>query len=222
MIILDSINLKTVSTVDAVTVALLNDIFFTLSPGEKITESSLNLRYGVSRNTLREAIAYLISSGVLVKIANRGVFVREITREDVREIFSLRALIEAEAIKRIIEIDAPTDELSEKAALLEKSKPSDNWNEYVQTDMDFHSLLVSASKSSRLCRIYDAIKGEVMLCICQSKRHIPPTSVNGVSHKEILDAVAKKDASLASKLLLKHIESAISNYEKGFDEERGI
>ena len=213
-------NIKTVSTVEAVCAALENDIYFSLAPGEKITEASLNARYGVSRNTLREAIAYLVSSGILTKIANRGVFVREITREDVREIFSLRALLEAEAIRLIIENDAPTQELSKKAALLEKTSPRDDWNGYVTADMDFHSLLVASSQSTRLMRLYDAISSEVMLCICQSKQHIPLSTVNAIPHKAILDAIAAKDTSLAGELCRKHIESAISNYEKGFDTEK--
>ena len=213
-------NIRTVSTVEAVCTALENDIFFSLTPGEKITEASLNARYGVSRNTLREAIAYLISSGILVKIANRGVFVREITRDDVKEIFSLRALLEAEAIRMIIDKNVPTEKLSEKAALLRRANPRDNWNEYVRADMDFHSLLVASSQSTRLMRLYDAISSEVMLCICQSKQHIPPTTVNEISHKSILDAVSAKNSPLADSLIRKHIESAISNYEKGFDGEK--
>lgn len=220
MIILDSINLKTISTVEAVCAALENDIFFCFAPGEKMTENTLISRYGVSRNTLREAMSHLVSCGILVKIANRGVFVREITREDVREIFSLRALLEAEATRLIIENGASTKELSEKAALLEKTNPRDDWDGYVSADMDFHALLVASSQSTRLMRLYDAISSEVMLCICQSKQHIPLSKVNDIPHKAILDAIAAKNSALASELCEKHIKSAISNYEKGFDTEK--
>ena len=216
---MDNIQLKTISAVDAVISALEHDIFFEFSPGDKMTENVLISRYGVSRNTLRESMSHLVSCGILVKIANRGVFVREITREDVREIFSLRALLEAEAIRLIIENGAPTEELSKKAALLEKTSPKDNWNGYVSADMDFHSLLVASSQSTRLMRLYDSISSEVMLCICQSNRHIPLSTVNEISHKAILDAIAAKEAERASELCRRHIESAISNYEKGFDEE---
>ena len=216
---LEILQLKTVSTVDAVCRALEDDIFFRFSPGEKITEATLNTRYGVSRNTIREAITYLISNGLLVKIANRGVFVRSITREDVREIFSLRALLEVEAIKRITEKETPTKQLLENAELLEKMNPYEHWNEYVSADMNFHSLLVSLSDSPRLCRLYGTISAEVMLCICQSKRHIPPTAINEISHKKILDAISRKDVTCATKLLSEHIESAILNYENGFDSE---
>ena len=214
------IQIKTISVVDAVISALEKDIFFTFAPGEKMTENVLISRYGVSRNTLREAMSQLVSCGLLVKIPNRGVFVREINREDVREIFSLRALLETEAVCRIIKNDTDTKPLLEKAEFLQRETPRDNWDEYVSADIDFHTLLVSLSESTRLIRLYDAIISEVKLCICQSKEHIPPTAVNKITHKEILDAISEKNSVLASKLLSKHIENAISNYEKGFDSEK--
>ncbi len=214
---MDNIQLKTVSAVDAVVSALEHDIFFEFAPGEKMTENVLIARYGVSRNTLREAMSHLVACGILVKIANRGVFVREISRDDVREIFSLRALLEAEAIERIIRTESDTKLLLEKAELLENTNPSDNWDEYVSADIDFHTLLVSASGSSRLIRLYDAIISEVKLCICQSKQHIPPEIVNNTSHKSILDAISEKDLHGAKALIGKHIESATYNYEKSFE-----
>lgn len=216
---MDNIHLKTVSAVDAVVSALEHDIFFSFAPGEKMTENILIARYGVSRNTLREAMSRLVSCGILVKIANRGVFVREITREDVKEIFSLRALLESEAINLIIKNGASTKALSKKAELLEQTNPQDDWNGYVTADMDFHSMLVESSQSTRLMRLYDSIASEVMLCICQSNRHIPLSTVNEISHKSILDAISEKDVTAATKLCRKHIESAIANYEKGFDTE---
>lgn len=214
---MDSIQLKTVSAVEAVVSALEHDIFFSFLPGEKMTENILISRYGVSRNTLREAMSRLVSCGILVKIANRGVFVREITREDVREIFSLRALLEAEAIERIIKNGAETKLLLEKAELLQKSNPAENWDEYVSADIDFHTLLVSASGSSRLIRLYDSIISEVKLCICQSKQHIPLGVVNEISHKSVLDAISEKDLPAAKALIEKHIETATHNYENGFE-----
>ena len=94
--------LKTVSTVDAVCKALENDIFQLHFPaGSKITENDLVSRYGVSRNTLREAIAYLLSSGLLVKVANKGVYVKEITQDDIQELFHLRELLETEALRTV-------------------------------------------------------------------------------------------------------------------------
>ena len=108
---MDSVMLNTVSTVDAVRNALESDILsLRFAPGEKVTESEVSTRYGVSRNTVREAIAHLLAQGLLTKIANKGVYVRRFTTEDVQELFHLRALLETEAVNTILSGDRlPTD-----------------------------------------------------------------------------------------------------------------
>jgi len=107
---MNTIQINTVSTVDAVRNALETDILsLHFAPGSKLTESDLSVRYNVSRNTVREAIAHLLAQGLLTKVANRGVFVRKFTVEDVQEIFHLRALLELEAVNTIFATDqSPT------------------------------------------------------------------------------------------------------------------
>ncbi len=46
-------------------------------PGEKLpSEAALQEKYGISRTPIRQAIAYLVSSGYLVSKAGKGTFVR--------------------------------------------------------------------------------------------------------------------------------------------------
>ena len=72
------IQLQTVSTIDAIRQMIEQDIYsLHFLPGDKIVESDLARRYGVSRNTLREAVAFLQASGILMKVPNKGVFVKK-------------------------------------------------------------------------------------------------------------------------------------------------
>ena len=100
---MDRVTIKTVSAVEAVSDMLEEDIYsLTFKMGEKIKESDLVERYGVSRNTLREAMAYLVSKGLLEKVANKGIYVKSILPADIEDIFHLRELLEGEAIRRVI------------------------------------------------------------------------------------------------------------------------
>ena len=81
---MDRMVLKTVSTVEAVSDMLEKDIYtLHYMMGEKIKEVDLVERYNVSRNTLREAMAYLVSKGLLEKVANKGIYVKEIMADDI-------------------------------------------------------------------------------------------------------------------------------------------
>lgn len=69
-----------------------------LTPGRKLSEQSLSAALGVSRNTLREAFTALAGEAVITRIPNRGVFVAAPDAHDVREIYSVRRMIEPAAV----------------------------------------------------------------------------------------------------------------------------
>lgn len=225
---MDQIQLNTVSTVDAVCRALENDIFhLRYPPGAKITEADLTSRYSVSRNTIREAIAHLLSNGLLEKVANKGVYVRRITSDDLQELFRLRELLEMEAMTQIIRSGEIPSDLIRYAEALEQVDSSLYWDEkvmdsYIRADIRFHQALVEAAGSARLNRLYDTIIAEVMFCIYlvhrripmdgeDLKRHkLPPDRLN--QHRRIVEALEKKDLALATEVISKHMKSACERY----------
>ena len=212
---MDSVQLNLVSTVDAVRSALEADILrVRFAPGEKIPESELAVRYGVSRNTVREAVAHLLAQGLLTKVANKGVYVRKFTEADIREIFHLRSLLELEALRGIDPGRIPAH-LFDIARELEQIDRQENWDGYVQADIRFHAELVAASGSSRLSRLYDTILTEVKLCIYQTRNYVDIPSGSDPSHRHILEVLSTGDAEEAAELLRQHIAQVITRYCTG-------
>ena len=68
-------------------------------PGERLTETDLASRLGVSRAPLREAIRELVDTGLVVSIPYKGLFVRSITSKDLEELYSLRTNLEQLAFR---------------------------------------------------------------------------------------------------------------------------
>jgi DNA-binding GntR family transcriptional regulator len=214
--IMSSVILNTVSTVDAVCNALEHDILsLRFAPGEKITESEIAARYGVSRNTVREAVAHLLAQGFLTKIANKGVYVRKFTSEDVQEIFHLRAMLETEAVNAILSGDDLPSHLYKTVEEMESIARRDQWDEYVLADIRFHSALVAAAGSPRLSRLYDTILTEVKLCIYQTRNYVAVPDHNNASHRAILDAICSRNRKESLALLKSHIEHVIKRYCAG-------
>jgi len=89
-----------------------------LTPGRKLSEQSLSAALGVSRNTLREAFTALAGEAVITRIPNRGVFVAAPGAHDVREIYSVRRMIEPAAV---LWGDASTQRLAAMDRIVEKS-----------------------------------------------------------------------------------------------------
>lgn len=210
--------LKTISTVDAVYNALTNDILsMAFPPGAKIAETTLCERYGVSRNTLREGVSLLLAHGLLVKVPNKGIFVRSLELSDVQEIFRLRELLEREAIRCIVKSENIPIELVEVVNIIDNNCKETDWDRCVEADIQFHNVLIKSANSPRLERLYDAIFAEVKLCIYQSRFVTDFNPLGASQHRELLIAMENGDLEAAYAVLCAHIDSALEHYQTAFE-----
>jgi DNA-binding GntR family transcriptional regulator len=104
-------------TADQIARALEQDIILgALQPGTKLREAELAARFSASRHHVREGLARLESSGIVVKERNRGVSVRRFTAQEVLEIYEIRELLQLQAALRI-HLPAAADDIARLAAL---------------------------------------------------------------------------------------------------------
>lgn len=213
---MDKITLKTISTVEAVSKMLEEEIYsLRYVMGEKIKEKDLVSRYNISRNTLRESLANLTSKGLLEKVVNKGIYVKTILADDIDEIFHLRELLEAEAIRRIIAAGSIPKELHDLAYAVSLHKPVTDSIANLKADIAFHKFLVKSAGSPRLTNMYKNLLFEVKLCIFQAQAFVPARPENIVLHYNLLQAMEDGDIDKSLTYLSEHIESAIGSYQKG-------
>src|SRR5580704_13767458 len=70
-----------------------------LSPGQRLLESELTGRLGMSRGPVREALAQLQVEGFIDVEPHRGARVHQLSRVEMSELFHVRALLAADAAK---------------------------------------------------------------------------------------------------------------------------
>src|SRR5579883_3191712 len=66
-----------------------------IRPGTVLRQEQLSERFEVSRTPIREALRRLAALGLVSFVPNRGVRVRTISREELREAFLVRAELES-------------------------------------------------------------------------------------------------------------------------------
>jgi DNA-binding GntR family transcriptional regulator len=72
-------------------------ISWQLEPGTVLAEVELSTRLGSSRTPVREALAKLVSDGLVEPLGGRGLVVSDVSAENVTELFELREALEAQA-----------------------------------------------------------------------------------------------------------------------------
>src|SRR5271168_4501145 len=74
-----------------------------LNPGERLIERELIAMMGVSRTVIREALRQLESEGLITIIPNKGPVVRELTLNEAKDLYSIRAVLEGLATRLFVE-----------------------------------------------------------------------------------------------------------------------
>jgi DNA-binding GntR family transcriptional regulator len=86
-------------------------VFGRLKPGQKLPEEELAERFGASRHQVREGLARLARIGIVAKERNKGAAVRAFTRDEVRQIYEVREILQRQAALLIpLPVDGPVIE----------------------------------------------------------------------------------------------------------------
>jgi DNA-binding GntR family transcriptional regulator len=182
-----------------------------IEPGAQLGEAELANRLGVSRGPLREAMQRLVQEGLLRSEPNRGLFVIELTANDVEDIYLARAAVERAAVAAILEDDpGRSAETLRKAheAMARAAKRVDA-KALSDADLSFHQALVGEAGSPRLKRMHDTLLAETRMCLTalELTDYLPIDVVD--EHGEIVEAIQARDKRRLERLLTSHTEDAL-------------
>src|SRR5699024_10821993 len=138
-----------------------------LEPGDQLGEADLAERFGVSRGPLREAMQRLVSEGILHAIANRGVFVSELTLADMIDVYRTRATIEQAALDLILadRREEAHEALGPSLTSMHAAARAGDDAGVSDGDQAFHEALVQVAGSPRLARAMRTLVVETRLCL---------------------------------------------------------
>jgi DNA-binding GntR family transcriptional regulator len=185
-------------------------------PGQQINESVLAGQLRTSRGPLREALQRLAQEGILVSMRNRGVFVPEMSIEDIKEIYAVREAVESAAAKILLaapqdQVDLTSKALQEILAEMAKQVELSDWHAISRLDMQFHTTLVEGTKNSRLRRIYDTLAAESRMCIINLEVSYPRVDALVEEHQNILDLLEAGDGEGLERAVSRHMQKAVED-----------
>lgn len=173
-----------------------------LGAGSHLVETLLAERLQVSRGTLRAAFRRLHEEGLVEYRPNRGVFVRQLSADDIWEIATLRDSLETMAARLAAErvTDAGRRELSTVIAEMQAAVAAGDRARAVELDYAFHRLVMRLSGHERLQRVYAVLEAQTRLFMIATDPTHPDLSHMMPLHAPVAEAIAQGDAARAAQL----------------------
>ncbi|RAK43003.1 DNA-binding GntR family transcriptional regulator [Actinoplanes lutulentus] len=175
-------------------------------PGTRLSEENLREALGISRNTLREAFRLLSHEGLLEHQLNRGVFVRLLTSEDIRDLYAIRRILECGALRNLPAVSVETIKTAIEAA--DEAAVRGDWSAVGTANMRFHQAIADLAGSRRVSEAVRALLAElrlVFLVLADPRLlHEPYVAVN----RKLYELLAAGDAAAAEEALQRYFDDA--------------
>lgn len=191
-------------------------------PGERLNEVNVAQSLGISRNTLREAFATLVSGGLLERIPNRGVFIVEPTREGLADMYAARMVLEPgallwgqrEGLGKLEGIVASAERLRDSAG----SNASDETIRAIaDANQDFHRAIVASAGSAGLDHSMDRILAQMRLGFARANRLNHEFHVEFIAqNRKVTDLIAEESWQEAANQLAGFLQRTRDNIERYF------
>ena len=218
-------------------------ITYRLKPGERLNEGALAKRLGASRTPLREALNRLNAEGFLTFEVGKGFFCREFKPRDIFELYQLRAVLEAAAVRLVCEaaseaeIDAldlfirdtgPADGGPVEGAPVEggpvEGAPVEGGSDHgghsaedlVSFDEQFHETLMAMTRNAEMQRVLRNVNARIKFFrwIDMEQRR---NETQG-EHRQILAALRARNPDLAAERMRRHIERRLDQITEAIKE----
>jgi len=182
-----------------------------LKPGEHLTEIQLSKRFGISRSPIREALRILEQKGFVVNIPRKGNYVRTVTKNDISEVFSVRAVLEGFAA-RLSTSNLNQEDFDKLEFLVERMTEAAKKNDFkafLDHHYNFHRTYIKASKNGFLTKTLEDILNQA-LWLHHAYVYMQYTHKYSIEkHIEILNAFKKREAKEAERLVKEHILASV-------------
>lgn len=178
-----------------------------IKPGERVIESKIAKKLGVSQSPVREALRELELMGLVENKPYCGCFVKKLTKKDIRDAYKLRTYLEmlaiSEAVENIREEDLKSiDKLMKQMRLFAENGLKE---EFIEMDIEFHKMIIHIANNYLLEKMWNMVNLGQWTFITAK---ISNKTLNELAerHESIFKSLKEGNVEEASMCMKKHIE----------------
>jgi len=178
-----------------------------LMPGDRLTETDLAERFGMSRTPVREAIHQLEAEGLVVHTPRLGNTIRALDHSEISELYEMRAVLESTAA-RFAARAASAIELEEIEAIQAAMARAETSEIRYHQNQNFHTAILNAARNRFLLQAVTAVH-KTLLVLGRSTMELPDRAEAAVvEHTAILNALTSRDEDEAERAMRRHMQRA--------------
>ncbi|PSL18175.1 GntR family transcriptional regulator [Shimia abyssi] len=178
-----------------------------LAPGDRLRETDLAARLGVSRTPIREAIRQLEADGLVTHLPRQGASIRRLEYAEVIELYEMRAVLEGTAA-RMATRAASEIELAELSAINDDLRHSSSAADAYRVNRMFHSALLDAAKNRFLIKSMNSLHRALMILGPTTLAEESRIQIVADEHARVLIAMRDRDADAAERQMIAHIDTS--------------
>ena len=185
-----------------------------IKPGERLVEDDIAEELGVSRSPVRRALVEMDRMGVVDLVPRKGARIKSWSVAEIIDFWRFRVLIEGLAAEQAAE-RATSDEIERLGQImhyLQDAVHNDQIERIAELDLDFHKLIVQASRNSSVIASYESMVLRIQIFMIVEK-HFYRSEVAYIDslerHWQVFNAIKTGDANLARSMIEKHIEETV-------------
>ncbi|MGG5242446.1 GntR family transcriptional regulator [Pseudomonas lurida] len=138
-----------------------------LLPGMPLVEVDLVKAYNASRNTIRESLHRLGQEGLTRYVRNKGVMVRRLEREEVRDLFRVRRTLELQAIAQSSALsDEQAERMQSAIEATTLAREREDWRAVATHSLLFHQQIVGLMRSPLFDEFFAQVLAQLRLVFC--------------------------------------------------------
>ena len=176
-------------------------------PGDRLVETRLAREFETSQVPVREALRELEMLRFVESEPFRGARVREVTRDEMIEIFPVRSALEEVAVREAaIRLGGDVRRLEDELAAMIEAAAAGDLHEQVRHDVEFHRILVEASGNTILREVWVSLRVEARTLVTAVRTAIDLDAVAAI-HQPIVEAVRERSPATAAAAMHAHFQS---------------
>lgn len=195
-----------------------------LAPGQKLISKDLAHRLHISTTPILQALHRLQIAKLVRYEKNKGFFVAEITVTEARELYQAREALEVYLVPTLIEkLNEESIQEIRDSFRAQMDKASPNYRRMLMLkDAAFHLAIAKASENQVIVDLLETVLERIYLKY--RSEYLGEERIDRVlkQHREILNALRKKDVDKTSQLLHEHIWSGMEHMIYSLENRRVV